>query len=250
MVSFQPYPKDADVILHHHRVQADDVPNNQLRPIEFRRKVIIKSVSRPPVSVPGVEDAASPMTKLLQQEERLNRPQMIPVVEAHPVRLCYKITHDNSSPTKRPQQGFVLVSQRASVYGALQALMKVAAPTTSSSCKRVWSKRGTEGTNSGDGYELVNIDHLDGKLLSKDMKFERPKLLIGEWIRAHGEKNMMKDFEVLVETKSAKGGWPRASLALENRIKVRSYISLPILMYVVWQCLQCLTYVTFNALGR
>jgi hypothetical protein len=226
MVSFQPYPKDSDAILHHHQTQSDDTTNfrSRLRPIEFRRKVIIKAVQQKPVTEAMAGNAASPMTKLLQQEEKLNAPQMIPVVEAHPVRLCYTVMNDDGPPSKRPHQGFLLVSQRASVYDVLQALMKLAAPSTSSSCRRVWSKRGTAGTSSGDGFELVNLDHLDGKLLSKEMKFDRPTLLIGEWIRAHGEKNMQKDFEVLVETKAAKGEWPRSALEFENRIKVSKNI--------------------------
>jgi hypothetical protein len=161
----------------------------------------------------------SPMTKLLEEEQKRSEPRMIPVVEAHPVKLNYSVLDGIS---KRPsRRGFVLVSERTLVHDTLQALMKAAAPSTSSSSRRVWTKRGKHGTDSGDGYEVVHLDSLDGKLIKKEVIPAPPIMLMGEWIRTHGEVELIKDFEVLVETKPAKGDWPRAPLELENRIKVR-----------------------------
>jgi hypothetical protein len=220
-VSFQPFPKDSDVLLHHHALdgQTDEDEENgsgRPRPIEFRRKVIVKQA---PAAPSTEQHPISPMAKLLKEEEKRSEPRMIPVVEAHPVKLNYSIVDGISKHPSR--QGFVLVSERALVHDTLQALMKVAAPLTSSSSRRVWSKRGKHGTDSGDGYEVVHLDSLDGKLMKKEVKPAPPIMLVGEWIRTHGEVELIKDFQVLVETKPAKGDWPRAPLELENRIKVR-----------------------------
>jgi hypothetical protein len=207
--------------LHHHALdgQPDEDEENgsgRPRPIEFRRKVIVKQAPADPLTD---NNPISPMAKLLKEEEKRSEPRMIPVVEAHPVKLNYSIVDGISKHPSR--RGFVLVSERALVHDALQALMKVAAPLISSSSRRVWSKRGKYGTDSGDGFEVVHLDSLDGKLIKKEVKPAPPIMLVGEWIRTHGEVELIKDFEVLVETKPAKGDWPRAPLELENRIKVR-----------------------------
>ena len=237
-MSFQPYPRDSDAILLHHTMplpsQKSKIHENghvngtngysNPRPIEFRRRVILKATASVIISE---ADKHSPMTKLLQEEQKRAQPRMVPVVEVHPLKILYNIVSDDSHQEQQTHGhcGFVLVSQRTSVYDALQGLMKIAAPSTSTSCKRIWSKRNKCGTNSGDGFEVVHLDTLNGQLIKPGAKVPISRMLVYEWVRQHGYAEMTQEFEVLVETKSAKGSWPRAELELENRIKVSGCVN-------------------------
>jgi len=220
----------------------------QRRPIEFARRIIMKPVS-PQNDKYGrdlmMDESLSPMSKLLKEQERLAPPQMVPSVELYPIKLNYRTVDGNSnSPSKFA--GFVLVSRRTKVYDALQDLLKATAPETSSSCKRVWSLqgccdsgRGSPATKVGDGYEVVDLDSLDGKLNSvkkagaqTDSSKRIPILLIGEWIRTHQQYRQnngqnddeLQELDVLVEIKRPNTPWPREKLELENRVQVGDFV--------------------------
>jgi hypothetical protein len=232
-ISFQPYQKDWEAVLHHHPHSTADkssiAPVNGHRqngvngvnassppkPIEFRRKVLMKHV--PIITREGPEDVTSPMTKLLKEQEKLSQPQVIPVVEVYPVKLNYTVIDGKN---QNPSHGFVLVSQRTKTHDALQDLMKIAAPMTSSSCKRVWSMRVVSGTQKGDGFEAVELSSLGGKLMRKGEDEKPAEMLTGEWWSTHGDTDAIKEMDVLVEVKRPNETWPRQSLELENRIQV------------------------------
>ena len=133
---------------------------NPPKPIEFQRRILMQA-EKPRVNY-GRDDPASPMTKLLKEQERLAPPRLVPTVEVYPIKLNYKIV-DPSHSNGTEKRGFVLVSRRTRVFDALHDLLEVTAPQAASSCKRVWSHRDS-GTQSGDGYEVVDLAALDGKL--------------------------------------------------------------------------------------
>lgn len=246
----------------------------QRRPIEFPRNIIMKAVpaSHGKYGSDIMEDSLSPMTKLLKEQERLAPPQMVPSVELYPIKLNYKIVDSNTSSSSSSSldttksTGFVLVSRRTKVYDALQDLLKATAPETSSSCKRLWSFRecgkgdfsskGSPATKIGDGYEVVDMESLDGKLVSVKKKGDKtkdpplstttktiPSLLVGEWIRTHGKHRQklhnstsssntfsdedddeLKELDILVEIKHPNKTWPREKLQLENRVQVGDFV--------------------------
>lgn len=240
-ISFQPFQRDSEALLHHHSHAAATAKENGLhnslttngvkasspppRPIEFRRQVIMKQ----PASTALREDpenCSSPMTKLLMEQKKLNQPRMVPSVEVYPVKLNYTVVDGKNQ--NKSSQGFVLVSRRTMLYDALQGLMKVAAPKTSSSGKRIWSKREKKATSSGDGYEVVDLSLLDGKILPKKEEEETthivPQLLTGEWINTHGDVEVVKEIDVLVEVKRSNDKWSRESLESANRIQVGDFV--------------------------
>ena len=248
------------------------------RPIEFPRRIIMKSVDggKNKYGSDLMNDAASPMTKLLQEQERLAPPRMIPSVELYPIKLNYQIVDgcEESGSTKSSNKhtkcsGFVLVSRRTKVYDVLQDLLKVTAPEISSSCKRIWSLQqgrhidgtssssfGSKPTKLGDGYEVVDLATLDGKLRSIIKSTENngtttttnskttptiQKLLIGEWTRMHqpyrnnGSSNnnnnhdddsneLVRELDLLIEVKRPNTSWPRDNLELENRVRVGDFV--------------------------
>eukprot|EP00980_Cylindrotheca_fusiformis_P028571 scaffold22612_cov138-Cylindrotheca_fusiformis.AAC.5 len=240
-VSFQPYLQpglfepEAAALIHHHPIPLSDnekttidftppQPNGMLmkipsRPIEFRRKVIMYRKLRRFTS--GRLDESSPMTRLLKEEEKRAAPELIPTVEVYPVKLKYTVVDGRNM---QRNQGFVLVSERAKIYDALLSLMKVAAPNTSSSCKRVWSKRDTIGTASGDGYELVDLSLLDGKVEKKEKDIGPPRKMVGEWLKSHFVDPRKKECEILVEVRRSNDRWHRESLELANRIQVGDFV--------------------------
>lgn len=235
------------------------------RPIEFPRRIVMKSVS-PLHGKYGrdiMEDSLSPMTKLLKEQERLAPPQMVPTVELYPIKLNYHIVDSSTAGTTSKCTGFVLVSRRTKVYDALQNLLRATAPETSSTCKRLWSFRGcsagasslswkssreTTATKLGDGYEVVDLESLDGKLISlkkpTDIKNESlsspktiPSLLVGEWIRTHqqlrqkihnafdeDDDDELRELDILVEIKRPNTPWPREKLELEHRVQVGDFV--------------------------
>ena len=234
----------------------------QRRPIEFPRRILMKPVlpSHGKYGSDIMEDALSPMTKLLKEQERLAPPIMVPSVEVYPIKLNYRIV-DSSTLTNtnsNKSSGFVLVSRRTKVYDAIQDLLKATAPETSSMCKRLWSFRGCRGsdgnkipssrstaaTKVGDGYEIVDMESLDGKLISlKKQTGEKsespsktiPELLVGEWIRTHrhhkqiihdisDDEDELKELNVLVEIRRPNTPWPREKLELEHRVQVGDFV--------------------------
>ena len=227
-VSFQPYPRDSEDVLHHHQStttisqngsaengvhHGNGVIESRPRPIEFRRRVVL----RPEKLAMGAENENCAMMKLLREEKKRS-PRMIPRVEVHPIKLVYSVL--GTTDQEVTSRGFVLVSQRTLLYRALHALMKLAAPNTSVFCKRIWSKR-ERGTKSGDGFELLDMDTVDGRLRKKENEDEIPGKLLGEWVRSHGQLSIVKEIDLLIETRRSNAEWPRASLELENRIQVR-----------------------------
>lgn len=192
------------------------------RPLEFRRKIIMKRKLKRFTS--GEIDESSPMTRLLKEEEQRTAPELVPTVEARPVKLQYTVIDGNNM---RRKEGFVLVSETTRAYDALFWLMKAAAPKTSSSCKRVWSKRDTVSTASGDGYELVDLNLLDGKIEKEEeteKEFQRPRKLVGEWLRAHYFDSTKRDCDIIIEVRKSNDKWSRASLELANRIQVGDFV--------------------------
>ena len=238
------------------------------RPIEFSRRIVMKSVGGIGTSTKystQLMNDASPMTKLLQEQERLAPRRIIPSVELYPIKLNYQIfdgtTVEMTKETKHT--GFVLVSRRTKVYDAVQDLLKVTVPETSTSCKRLWISQqssrcwGSKSTKLGDGYEVIDLATLDGKLKAVENKTKGssvnsasnqtiPKLLIGEWIRTyqpstsnessnshHDETDVDdkdnyndKEFEldILVEVKRPNEPWPRKKLELESRVQVGDFV--------------------------
>lgn len=195
------------------------------QPIEFRRRVMMRPA--PKVQLfPEAAVNASPMTKLLMEQERLQQPRMIPWVEVYPIKLNFTVVQDQTT-SEEGIKDFVLVSRRSRAFDALKGLMKAAAPQTISSCRRVWSKRANPGTkNPGDGYELVDLDGLDGKLLKREQDGDssKPQLTVEEWIKTHGEDEGLKELDVLVEIRRANEAWPRESLELGNRLQVGDFV--------------------------
>ncbi len=227
--------EDTESLLHHHfhgsaakindTIEQRPIGSSGLpQPIEFRRRVMMKPVPKVQIS-PEMTEISSPMTKLLLEQESMQQPRMMPWVEVYPLKLNYSIVDDAE---REPNSlGFVLVSRRSNVYKALQGLMKVAAPQTVSSCRRVWSKRPNPGTkNAGDGYELVELENIDGKLLKKEpgIDLTTPQLSIDLWIGTFGEAEALKEIDILVEIRKASGRWPRESLELGNRLQVGDFV--------------------------
>jgi ubiquitin carboxyl-terminal hydrolase 8 len=225
----------------------------QRRPIEFPRQIIMKPVTsgHGKYGKDIMEDSLSPMTRLLKEQEKLLPPQMVPSVELYPIKLNYHIVDgsDTSPGTNDKYKGFVLVSRRTKVYDALQDLLKATAPETSSTCKRLWSlrgyrnqnpNRGTAPTKLGDGYEVVDMDSLDGKLISvkkgeSTASKTIPDLLVGEWILSHqqhrqkirkttNDDDKLRELDILVEIKRANMPWPREKLELEHRVQVGDFV--------------------------
>lgn len=210
------------------------------RPIEFKRKIIMKQVTPKHQYANGVDDSSSPMTKLLKEQERLAPPRLVPTVEVYPIKLNYRIvdatTSLDGSGDKKGQdgiRGFILVSKRTRVYDALHDLMAVTAPNTSSECKRVWSQRVSGTKSSCDGFELVDLESLDGTLVKKEKKeleggsprklTQVPSILVGEWIETH-QVGDAKELEVIVELKRPNTSWPRDDLELSNRLQVGDFV--------------------------
>ena len=94
------------------------------------------------------------------------------------------------------------------------------------------------GTESGDGYEVVDLAALDGKLHNSKPANDGaasvtsantvPSLLIGEWIRTHqyseDPDDELKELDILVEIKRPNSDWPRKEMELENRIQVGDFV--------------------------
>lgn len=143
-----------------------------------------------------------------------------------------------------PARGFILVSRASPVVEALQALIKAAAPDTSASCVRLWSKIGkatkrqckTRGpTMEGDGLDVIDLGTVDEKIRvetksnsdkSKSVKLIRVPLSVSEWVKRHNSKgDAAKSIEIVVEVRnSLSAKWPRDGFELENRIKIGDFV--------------------------
>lgn len=234
-ISFQPFPRDSEALLHHHihpsvaveySAFVNGIGNDKSnpRPVEFRRRVLMKQAPR--IEVNKLSDQTSPMTKLLLQEQNLHRPRLIPSVEIYPIKLNYTIAGEDGK-VKPSSVGFFLVSRRVKVFDALQGLMKLATPQISSANRRLWSKRQNPGTKvSNDGYELIDLYALDGKLLKKDQDGVDPvpQLSINEWLKVYGDGDEIKEIDIVIETRKTNENWPRESLEFASRLQVGDFV--------------------------
>lgn len=259
-VSFQSQEADPErLLLHHPHLNDNDsamtngsVINNDLqqarpRPIEFRRQVILQAAQ---TIQPALNSARSLMEKLMLEEQQLSKPDLVPTVEVHPIKLMYSVnsgTKDSKGAVT--QRGLCLVSRSAPLRDALQAVMRVAQPSKATQCVRLWSRAGYPSKNGhghknpymatavGDGYELVDFDMLeeepkktvlDNANNNDDEDKKLPGLSIGEWVQRHivdTDAGSSKELEVLIETrKTANSPWPRKYLVLENRIQVGDFV--------------------------
>eukprot|EP00934_Nitzschia_sp_Nitz4_P002136 Nitzschia sp. Nitz4//scaffold46_size129759//49937//53329//NITZ4_003499-RA/size129759-snap-gene-0.24-mRNA-1//-1//CDS//3329552589//2136//frame0 len=237
-VSCQPYLRDSPALLHHHLhtvANAKIAPDHShppgsngklpIMPIEFRRRILFKPA---PIMEPNLKLAAatSPMSKLMADEQQRNGPRFIPTVEVYPMKLNFKVVDHNRGVSDSKELGFVLASRRDQTYQILQSLLKVAAPQTSSGCRRLWCKRDSPGTqNPGDGYELIDLAGLDGKLLPKDAETgpSTPDLTLDDWCKSFGDSDIRKELDLLVEIRRSNDDWPRQSMEFENRVQVGDF---------------------------
>jgi hypothetical protein len=83
--------------------------------------------------------------------------------------------------------------------------MNIIAPTKSSTCVRLWSRRSEKATREGDGHELVDLETLDGLMMN--VKKHESTMSVSEWISRQGNIS-----DLLVETRNnASSAWPRSS---------------------------------------
>jgi hypothetical protein len=217
--------------MHHHQNgypgNPQRGPHPTVRPVEFKRKVILQP------STLVHSEPKNLMEKLMQEEQKLQAPRLIPTVEVHPIKICYSVvSDDNLEPPMSPSgaeshDGFVLVSQDGYATDTLQSLMRVAASDKASTCVRVWSQR---MTSKNSRYELVYLEDLEvleepeeGRAASVDIR--KRKLSVGEWLSTHSMDAHSTQLKVLVETRKTVGSsWPREELEFENRIKVGDFV--------------------------
>lgn len=165
----------------------------------------------------------------------LDANQMKKSVSSHPQQQQM----ESSSGQCWPAHGFVLVSRASPVVEALRAVIKAAAPETSSCCVRLWSKIGqtskrqckTKGaTIDGDGLDVIDLDTIDENVKeetnSNTANFIRVPLSVSEWVKRHSPKrSAAKSIEIVVEVRdSPSSKWPREGLELESRIKVGDFV--------------------------
>jgi len=233
-ISFQPAVDGNEHLLHHHshahtkdsatsRSRGLHSGRRHLHPIEFRRRVMMKPAPKIQLTPEQIENASA-MTKLLMEQEERRQPRTVPWIEIYPLKLHYKVVDTDKIRLDSPT-GLALVSRRNNAFDSLQGLMKAAAPRTISSCRRLWIRRANPGTkNTGDGYELVNLHGLDGKLLRKEDYGSTPQLSVDEWILSYGDAKSVKELEVLVEIRRAGEAWPREAMELGNRLSVGDFV--------------------------
>jgi len=128
-------------------------------------------------------------------------------------------------------------------------------PNAPDGCARIWSNNGASkalrqcktvgATTKGDGFELVDMDHLQGKDKIKKMKngkksvtvddkkdqkesSDQVKTLITaeEWVQRHSRTiSDLNQIEILVEVRNGETEkWAREEMELGNRIKVGDFV--------------------------
>ncbi|CAB9517045.1 Ubiquitin carboxyl-terminal hydrolase [Seminavis robusta] len=238
-VLFQPFESGLGNLIHHHQngyptnSQQNSGSHPTLRPVEFRRKIILQ----PANLVVNNEEPKDLMERLMQEEQRIQAAQqLMPAVEVHPIKVCYSIvSQEQLQPPMSPSgaeshDGFVLVSQDESAFHTLQSLMKVTAPKKASTCVRIWSQRMTVQTAR---YEVVHLEDLE--VVEKaptpadedatSVNVRKRHISLGEWLSTHQADPSHTQLKVLVETrKTSLSEWPRQSLKFENRIKIGDFV--------------------------
>ena len=219
-VAFQANPLQSPAVVYHH----GKPKNGQSHPIEFLRPVLLLPA---PISVTATQLHMSPMSKLMQEQQV---PRMIAVAELYPVKFIYKVV-DGTVGAGYDEDLFCLVPQSSLVADAVPALLKEVVPEKSLSCVRVWCRRNTlrkdgttQATVDGDGYDLIELDHLDGKLLSKKKK-EKSNMTVVEWVQRQNGKGHQNSVHILIETRTSPSTrWPRAALELEERLQPGDFV--------------------------
>jgi len=232
-ISFQAYAQYSSSFLHYESKETEPATKTEAgvdnrfkpsrsRPLEFRRRVIAATKKVGPRKG-RPDDGKSPMTKLMQEERRLNQRVSQFAVEVHPVQIACKVYNKDGSQIVR--EAMALVSERSNVESVLQDLLSEAAPETSSNCKRMWCKRNSGTKNSGDGFELINISNLDGKLTHKLLPKGTSQLAVRSWLDTLRD-NVEDGSEIvlLVETRKTGEEWPRKSLELATRLEVGDWV--------------------------
>ena len=154
----------------------------------------------------------------------------------------YKIVGQHDKPTTSTvnvqpstnadqDERYCLVSQTALVADAIPAIMKEVAPQKSTSCVRVWCRRNTlrkdgitQATADGDGYDLLELDQLDGRLLSK-RPVQKSTMTVKEWVHRQNGSEKKHTVDILIETRATPNTrWPRAVLELEERIQMGDFV--------------------------
>jgi ubiquitin carboxyl-terminal hydrolase 8 len=198
--------------LQHHTHQPD--VNSSPRPLEFRRKIVHQAVR------PNLVEPNTLMEKLLLKEQLEQEPQLLPVVEEHPVKLHYKQDVEALQP-----HGFVLVSRDTQLVDALAALMRVAEPHKATECVRLWyatPSPAPKATASGDNYELVDF-----------VESTKSKQTVGNWVQCiYGQDRKSnlhvtdhREVTMLLETRRTVNiAWPRESLVLAKRLQVGDFV--------------------------
>lgn len=194
-------------IMQHH---APSKPRNgHLSPIEFPRYVLLEARESPTRSTPTNGKG----------------PSLIPTVEVYPAKFTYKVvkaawsdTGTTTSTAEEETSGFVLASKTSYIVHVLREAMNLIAPTKSSTCVRLWSRRNEKATREGDGHELVDLETLDGLMMN--VKKHESTMRVSEWISRQGSLS-----DLLVETRNnASSPWPRSSLELANRLQVGDFV--------------------------
>ena len=238
-ISFQPYDTFSDVVLYH--AGPPRKPNEPVRPVEFRRRVLlVPDLTKPVPSTTDDEDNPA--------DEKQRKPRFVPTVEVYPLKLVYSIVAkehgsiDSDIVTPKETAGFLLISSASTVAQTMPMVAKTAAPQMPLSCVRLWSKRlanrqqtpsqqqqqlpKIDATQKGDGYDLVLLDELDGKLIRKEEQVwkEQSTLEMGEWAYRQTGPTERREVEILVETRaSASMPWARVSLEFPNRLQVGDF---------------------------
>lgn len=256
-VTFQPPMERRDNILLHHEVHKTNAPLDRERskhksraeslvPVEFRRKIISQPLlgSRSKFSDMELENL-SLMDRLLL-EEQIRKQPTVPWPEIHPIKLLYRIQdatlgEDSMDARKvqhssRQYDGFVLVSQGAGAVEALSAMIRAAAPKSSSQIVRVWSRYyypwegrtrrpqngdvKTDQTEHFSSLELVDFE----QMTLQDSKAKK-LLTIGEWAERHSASGTERQMDCLIEIRTnMQAEWPRKADELMERVKVGDFV--------------------------
>jgi len=221
-------------------IARENVKYPDVRPIEFRRRLISKKVIDTGSSSKDINAKTSTVTSSIDSK----LPEKEVSVEVYPVKLTYSLYEEKSSngqydndhiiPTKQAlssdlegslhPKGFVLVSRSIDTRAALISLLKCAVPTKSHSCLRLWYRSGqitkqkddeSFATKYGDGFELLNLDK---SALSIRME---------QWAKRQGnDPHQIPEYlPLMIEVRSSpKSVWPRKDLEIHERFQVGDFV--------------------------